>query len=214
MTADLYCSRADVNRELPLGSITSPSGLVASSVASTNAITYDGHGLETNDQVTVRAAEGGTLSAPLAEGTVYFARRITNATFELALVADGSAIDLTTSGVEMIVIREPNYDATIEFYSRHADAFLPAHVVPLQAPIHPTVKGIVARLTAKALLNSDGKSSDAVNAAELAANAQLERFAKGIPLRGAAVTSSANLAVSMSMGTGTDPRGYGSGTIP
>ncbi len=197
MTADLYCERKDVTGRLPLGSITSPSGIVASCLESTDAITFDGHGLETDNEVTVRAIEGGTLSAPLVEGTVYFAIRLSNARFKLAATAGGSAIDITSNGASMVVSREPNFDELIEFYSRWADAFLPAHDVPLQAPIHPTVKGIVADLVAKRVLNADGKDSAVVNAAEAAAEKQLERYAAGIQLRGAAVsTEPSNLAVS------------------
>ncbi len=213
MTADLYCSRTDVNRRIPLGSIVSPAGIVASSIAATNVITFDGHGLETDDEVTVRALEGGTLSAPFVEGTVYFARRLTNATFSLAATAGGAVIDITTNGVSMMVTKEPLYDEHIEFYSRWADAFLPAHLVPLgrTEAVHPTVKGIVAELTARKLLNIGGQDSALLAAAELANKAMLERFAKGLPLRGAAATASANLAVTSTLdSTTSDPRGWGS----
>lgn len=196
MTADLYCSRRDVSRRLPLGSVSSPSGIVASSVATSDVITCDGHGLETDDEVTVRAIAGGTLSAPLAEGTTYFAIRLTNATFQLAATTGGSAINLTSDGVSMMVIREPLFDEHIEFYSRWADGLLPAHLVPLQAPIHPLVRGVVADCAAKRVLNADDKSSAAVDATELAGKAILERYAVGLPLRGAPVTGPANLAVS------------------
>lgn len=214
MATDLYCSRRDVNRWLPAGEITGSSRLAASALATSDAITLDGHGLETDDPVTVRAAEGGSLPSPLVEGTVYYAIRITNASFKLALTAGGAAIDLAGDGVDVIVLREPPYDDVIEFYSRWADAFLPAHLVPLQAPIHPTVKGIVAELSAKKLLNLDGKTSEVVNAAEVAAKAMLERFAIGLPLRGAAATAPSNLAISSSLASSSDPRGWGSGSIP
>ncbi len=214
MTADLYCSRADVNKRLPLGSITSPAGIVASCIASTDAITFDGHGLETDDAVTVRAIEGGTLSAPLVEGTVYYAIRLTTSTFKLAATAAGSAINITTNGVEMVVTREPAYNEAIEFVSRWADGFLPAHVLPLTAPIHPLIKGVVADVVAKRLLNANGQDSAVVNAAELAGKAILERYAAGLPLRGATVTSSANTAVVATLSATTDARGWGSGTLP
>lgn len=214
MAADLYCSRRDVNRWLPAGEITGSSRVAASALATSDAITLDGHGLETDDPVTVRAAEGGSLPSPLVEGTVYYAIRVTNGSFKLATTAGGAAIDLAGDGVDVIVMREPPYDDVIEFYSRWADAFLPAHLVPLQAPIHPTVKGIVAELSAKKLLNLDGKTSEAVNAAEIAAKAMLERFAIGLPLRGAAATARTNLAISSSLASSSDPRGWGSGSLP
>lgn len=215
MTADLYCSRRDVSRRLPLGAVSSSGGIVLSSVATSDVITYDGHGLETDDEVTVRAAEDGTLSAPLAEDTIYFAIRITNAKFKLAATAGGPPIDLTSNGVSMVVVREPMFDEHIEFYSRWADGILPAHLVPLEAPIHPVVRGVVADCVAKRVLNADGKSSAIVDATEVAGKAILERYAAGLPLRGASTTASANVAVTATLLTTPDPRGWGSGdTLP
>ncbi len=215
MADDLYCSRRDVNRWLPSGEITGSSRLVSSALDSNDTITLDGHGLETDDEVTVRAAEDGILPAPLVEGTVYYAIRVTNATFKLSATEGGSAIPFTSDGESVVVVKEPPYDDVIEFYSRWVDTFLPAHLVPLTAPIHPLVKGIVAELSAKKLLNLDGKSSEIVNAAELVAMKQLERLAKGLPLRGADITAPANLAVSSYVSTATpDPRGWGSDSLP
>ena len=91
----------------------SPAGILASCLASTDVLTYDGHGLETDDEVTVRAASAGTLSAPLAAGTTYYAIRLSNAAFQLAATAGGAALNITSDGVEMIVTREPKFDDTI-----------------------------------------------------------------------------------------------------
>jgi hypothetical protein len=197
---------------LPPGAITSPTGILASCLASSDVLTYDGHGLETNDEVTVRAASAGTLSAPLAAGTVYYAIRLTNSTFKLAASAGGAALNITSDGVEMIVTREPKFDDVIEFVSRWADTFLPAHVVPLTAPIHPLVRGVVADVSAKRILNANGADSAVVNAAELAGKAILERFAAGMPLRGGTAQVPSNLAITAtSVSSGADPRGWGSG---
>jgi hypothetical protein len=214
MASDLYCSRRDVNRWLPSGELTGSSRIAASALASNDTITLDGHGFETDDEVTVRAAEGGTLPAPLVEGTTYYAIRVTNATFKLAATAGGAAINITADGESVVIVKQPPYDDVIEYYSRWADTFIP-HLAPLEAPIHPLVKGLVAQLAAKALLNLDGKSSEIVNQAELAAKAQLERFAKGVPLRGADATSSANNAVTATVTSDTpDPRGWGGEYLP
>jgi hypothetical protein len=197
---------------LPPGAITSPTGILASCLASSDVLTYDGHGLETNDEVTVRAASAGTLSAPLAAGTVYYAIRLTNSTFKLAASAGGAALNITSDGVEMVVTREPKFDDVIEFVSRWAETFLPAHVVPLTAPIHPLVRGVVADVSAKRILNANGQDSAAVTAAELAGKAILERFAAGMPLRGGTAQVPSNLAITAtSVSSGGDPRGFGSG---
>lgn len=211
MATDLYCSRADVTARLPPGTVVSPAGMLASCLASTDVLTYDGHGLETDDEVTVRAASAGTLSAPLVAGTIYYAIRLTNAAFKLAASAGGAALNITSDGVEMVVTREPKFDDVIEFVSRWADTFLPAHVVPLTAPIHPLVRGVVADVSAKRILNANGQDSAAVTAAELAGKAILERHAAGMPLRGGAQVPS-NLAITAtSVSSGGDPRGFGSG---
>jgi hypothetical protein len=204
-----------VNRRLPPGSIVSAAGIVFSSVATTDVITYDGHGLETDDEITLRATEGGTLSAPFVAGTTYYARRISNSTFSIAATAGGAALNITTDGVSMMVTREPNFDDHIEFYSRWADAFIP-HAVPLDT-VPAIVKGIVADLTAKKILNIAGQDSAILNAAELASKAILERFAKGIPIRDAAVSAPTNLAIATVLGDDadeTDLRGWGSEAIP
>lgn len=212
MATDLYCSRGDVTARLPPGTVVSPAGMLASCLASTDVLTYDGHGLETDDEVTVRAASAGTLSAPLVAGTIYYAIRLTNAAFKLAASAGGAALNITSDGVEMVVTREPKFDDVIEFVSRWADTFLPAHVVPLTAPIHPLVRGVVADVSAKRILNANGQDSAAVTAAELAGKAILERFAAGMPLRGGTAQTPSNLAITAtSVSSGSDPRGWGSG---
>jgi hypothetical protein len=216
VAADLYCSRRDVHRWLPAGEISGPARIAFSALAADDAITLEGHGFETDDELQVRATEGGTLPAPLAEGTTYYAIRLMSARFSLSLTAGGAAINLTTNGTSVVVMREPPFDDVIEFYSRWVDAFMPAHLVPFEAPIHPTVKGIVAELAAKKLMNLDGKSSEIVNQAEIAAKAMLERFASGMPLRPATgvTTAPTNLAVTSRISTRTDPRGWGSGSLP
>jgi hypothetical protein len=212
---NLYCTRRDVNRWIPSGEITGWSRLAASALASNDTITLDGHGLETDDEVTVRAAEGGALPVPLVEGTVYYAIRGSNATFQLAATAGGAAINITADGESVVVVKQPPFDDVIEYYSRWIDTLIPAHLVPLTEPIHPLVKGLCAELSAKKLLNLDGKSSEIVNQSELAAKAQLERLVKGLPLRGAEVTASANKAVTATITSATsDPRGWGADTLP
>lgn len=216
MAANLYCSRADVVAWLPSGEITGWSRLAASATASNDTITLDGHGFETDDALTVRAAEGGSLAAPLVAGTVYYAIRVSTSTFKLAATAGGAAINLTADGDEVVVIKEPPFDRVIEFYSRWVDAFLPAHAVPLTTPLSDEwalVRGLVAQLASKSLLNLDGKTSEIVTAAELAAKAQLERMVKGLPVRGASGTRT-NLAISSSLASTTDTRGWGSGSLP
>ncbi len=210
--ANLYCNRGDVTERLAPGAIISRGGLTVSSVAFSNALTFDGHGLEAGDPVTVRAIEGGALAEPLEPETTYFARRVSNATFELAATLGGPAIYLTSDGIEMLFTCEPNFDKWIEFYSRWADTFMPAHAAPMADP-PPLVRGLVADLVSKRLLNIGGQDSAIITAFEESAQKQLERYAAGLPVPGA--TTHTNLAVRRTGSLG-DPRGWSSrgGGIP
>ena len=211
-----YCSRADVNRRLPPGTLVSPAGMVASSLASTDVLTYDGHGLETDTEVTVRAADAGTLPGGLSEGTVYYAIRLTNSTFKLAASAGGSAINLTSNGTSVVVVREPPYDKIIEEVSDWANAFFPAHVIPLTEPIPPRVRAAVADVVVDRLLKASHQDSAVAKAAAVEAEKILERFASGIPMRSDVARASTNLAITSTAASSTssDPRGWGSETIP
>lgn len=211
MTA--YATRKDVYRYgLARGALGSAARLVATSVATTDTITLDEHGFETDDALLLRATDGGTLSSPLVAGTTYYAIRVTDSTFKLAAAAAGSAINLTTDGVSMTVSVALPFDDILEFYSRFVDAFLPAHAVPLTAPYPVTVVAVVAELAAKKLQLLSGQSSGSMTETEVAAKAQLERWARGIPIRDARATKSTNLALVSTLGT--DPRGWGSSSLP
>lgn len=214
-----YATRSDLYRYggVARGNLIGEGRLVASSTASTDLLELAGHNFETDDAVLVRATDGGTLSAPLVVGTTYYVIRFSDSTFKLSATASGAAIDLSSNGVSMVVTAQLPVDDMLELYSRWVDAFLPAHLVPLASPYPVVVTAIVAQLAGKALLNLDGKSSEVVNATELAAKAQLERWAKGIPLRDARATASSNKAVTSNLGATVDPRGWcpsGSGTLP
>jgi hypothetical protein len=191
---------------------------VATSIASTDTLTLDGHGFETNDELVFRAVEGGTLSSPLVAGTTYYAIRLNEGAFKVAATEDGVAINLTTDGALMLVATPLPIDDVLEAYSRWVDGFLPAHAVPLAADdtsAPALVKMLVATLAAKRLMHLAGQASESLNEAELAAKAQLERFAAGLPLRDAAATAPTNKAAVSSLSiTAADPRGWGSGTLP
>lgn len=213
MAADPYTTRASVTKRLPIGGLPSASELVASCLAGTDVITCDGHGFETDDPIQVRAEDGGTLSAPLVAGTVYYAIRLSGSTLKLASIAGGAAIDITTNGESMVVVREPDFDYWIGYYSRWADASLPGHLVPMgrEAPVPSLIEGLVADLVAKRMFNVGGQSSETLKEMEIASAAQLARFASGMPVRDANATAPTMLAVTSSLAGEADPRGwYGS----
>jgi hypothetical protein len=143
-------------------------------------------------------------------------RSVTNASFKLAATAGGAAIDFTSSGTSVLVIKEPPYDATIEEWSRWADSFLPAHAVPLDVPLGDEwalVRRLVAKLTAFDLFRLEGKRSETFAEVKLEAVRAFERLGSGIPIRATAGTRT-NLAVSSPSTTTTDTRGWGSGSLP
>lgn len=195
MTA--YAARADVYKYgLPRGALGNPGRLAASSLAATSTIELIEHGFAAGDPITFRATDGGTLSAPLVAGTIYYVLPVTDSTFQVSAAALGSPITLTTDGSNVVVTADLPFDDLLEYYSRFVDGFLPAHAVPLPAPYPITVVAIVAELTAKRLQILSGLKSASMDEAEIAAGAQLKRWATGIPARDAAVTTKpSNLAV-------------------
>lgn len=212
MTA--YASARDLyTYGLRRGVLVNEGRLVASSAASSNILELDGHLFETDDAVRVRAVDGGTLSVPLAADTVYYVIRLSDSTFKLATTEGGAPIDLTTDGESMIVTADLPIDDLLEAYSRFADDFIPAHAVPMAAPYDLTLVRIVCELTAAKLLSLAGQSSVSMKDAEIAAKAQLERWATGVTLRSvAAAATPTNLAITSTVST--DPRGWGSGSLP
>jgi len=205
-----YATRADVYKYgLPRGMLANPGRLCASALASTDAFELDGHGFETDDPIIFRAEAGGLLPSPLVAGTTYYAIRVNDQFFKAASVAAGSAVDLLNDGEAVVVATPLPFDDVLEFYSRFVDPFLPAHAVPLEDPFPVTVTAIVAELTAKKLLLIAGQKSEGMAETELAAKAQLERWAKAIPLRDERATAPTNLAVAESAYTGDPARNWG-----
>ena len=67
------------------------------------------------------------------------------------------------------------------------------------------------------MFNVGGQASETLKDMEIASAAQLTRFATGVPIVDAAASASANLAVTTTLGSTADPRGWapcGSGVLP
>jgi hypothetical protein len=209
-----YATRADVFKySLARGALAGVSRLAESALASNDTFELADHGYATNDTVTLRAAEGGTLPAPLVAGTTYYVILVTDGTFKLAASAGGAAINLTTDGVDVYVSNDLPFDDVLEAYSRFVDGYLPAHLVPFTAPYPRLLTMIVAELAAKKLLAITGVDSAIVEKAEASAILQLQRWAAGLPVRDTSATSPANLAITSTV----DSRGWGgtdSGSLP
>lgn len=180
---------------------------MASVSAGANTFTLDVHGFDLDDPVRFRAEAGGSLPAPLAEGTEYYAIPITESTFAVAVAPAGAAIDLTTAGARIVVIAPLPILAAIAWASRLIDDMLPAHMVPLVEPLHELVRMTCAELAAGKLLGLRGAASKSLAEMVDAARKRLERWAKGVPLRGDDAPATANHAT-VATAAYADPRGW------
>lgn len=207
--AESYCSAADLYAfGLPRGALPNPGRLVASVSTAASTLAIDGHGFAADDPVSFRAEAGGSLPAPLVAGTAYFAKPTTDDAFQVAATAGGAAITLTTVGARIVAIAPLPIASAIAWASRLVDDMLPAHLVPLVAPIHELVRMTAAELAVGKLLGRTGSASKSLAEMVDAARKRLERWAKGVPLRGENVPLATNLAASASVPY-RDPRGWG-----
>ncbi len=220
MSDPVYADRTDLDDfgGLPDGALENAGRIVASTSVSSDVFELDAHGLVTNEEVSLRPLEGHTLPTPLVEG-VYYAIRVSDSAFKLATAPSGPPIDITAAGGSVVIIKPLPIDRYLALYSRWVDGLLPAHVVPLEpnndGEFPLVITAIVAQLAGKALLNRGGKASAIVDEAEKVAMAQVERFAKGLPLRTTNPTTAANKAVVTTISdVNLDPRGWGGGRIP
>jgi hypothetical protein len=191
-----YATERDLYRYgLPRGTIGTAARVVASALADTDTIELEAHGLVDDDAVLVRATEGGTIAEPLEAGTTYYVKRVTDSTFQLAATEGGAAIDLTADGESMLVSVALDVDAVLERYSRFVDDFIPAHAVPLEVPYPIEIVATVCELAARRLQILSGTTSESMAQQEIAAKAQLERWASGLAHRDVATRT--NLAVTL-----------------
>ncbi len=196
--AAVYCAERDLyDHGIPRGSVPNPARLVASALASTDAIVLDEHGFATDDQVFVRAQGAtGALPAPLVAGTPYYVIRVSEFVFKLAAAPAGGPIDLTSDGFNVLVYAPLPFAEAIAWASRLIDDMLPAHVVPLSAPVPELVRFTCAELAAWKLSARGGPTSKSLGEIVDAARKRLERWATGVPVRGENEPPAANLATS------------------
>lgn len=214
--ASAYCTAADVYAiaGIQRGALPNPGRVVESVSTGANTLTLGGHGYGADAALLFRAEDGGSLPAPLAEGTTYYAIPLTDDTFSVSASAGGAAVNITTEGSRIVVSGQLPVTEAIEAASAEIDDMMPAHVVPFET-VPATVKRICADLAAARLLLATGAWSELWQRREELARKQLERFARHVPIRGAVVPPSASLAV-VGVVSGTDPRGWAptGGTLP
>lgn len=204
-----YCDPSDLfDYGMPRGAVPNPGRLLDTVNASTDACALDVHGFAADDPVMFRAEAGGSLPAPLAEGTTYYAIPVDESHFKVAATAGGAAIDLTTAGENVLAISPLPVAAAIVWASRFIDDMLPAHVVPLTAPYPPRIVSVCAELAAAKLATRGGFVSKALADVRDGAVKALERWAKNVEIRGENAPQPAQGAASASVPY-DDSRGWG-----
>ena len=206
-----YCEESDLyDFGLPRGAVPNPGRLAEGASASTDAISLDMHGFALDDAVVFRAdGANASLPAPLVEGTTYYAKPLSQFSFQVAATAGGAAIDLTTAGQYILVIAPLNIAAAIEWASTIVDDMLPSHVVPLESPYPRIVVMTCAELAFGKLAGRGGSASAALMKMVDEASKRITRWAQGVPLRGVnAPDTHTNTAASASVSTVADPRGW------
>lgn len=206
-----YCQPEDVYKyAVPPGTFPAPARLVGSVVAGTDVLTLDQHGYADDEPVTLRAESGGSLPAPLVEGTTYYVRRLTDSTFQLSATEGGAAIDLTTDGENVLVIQGLPFTQAIRSASAEVDE-MTGHATPIEADAdghYPeAVKTYAAVRTAEIMLIMTGQSQAILGDRMAVERAKLDRWRKGVAIRGPHRPASANLALKASS-SATDPRGW------
>jgi hypothetical protein len=204
-----YCDPSDLYAHgLPRKSVPNPGYLVESVDATANTFALDVHGFSLDDPVSFRAEAGGSLPAPLASGTTYYAIPTTDNAFSVSATAGGAAVNITSAGSRFLVIAAFPVGAAISWASQVIDDMLPAHVVPLGVDAIPEiVRMTCAELAAGKLAARAGAQSKSLTEVVDAAGKRLARWGKGVPIRGAVVPPSASLSASATVPF-RDPRGW------
>jgi hypothetical protein len=215
-----YASFADlIAYGAPRGSTPNP-GRAADSVAN-NQVVLDQHGFETGDEILFTPAGDGAMPTGLSAGVSYYAERVTEHTFKVRATAGGASLTFTDAEDPLVVVAPLNRAAAIEWADRLIDDMVPGQATPFDdTDLYPDgvpaiVKMTSAELAAAKLLSLVGSASRSLADVTDAAHKRLERWSKGIPVRGTPDASRANQAASAPAATsallattGSDPRGW------
>jgi len=192
-----YCETADLySYGLPRGALANPARRVATVLPAADTLTLDQHGFSDGDPVRFRVESGGTMPDPLVEGTEYFAVRVNDNDFSVSATAGGAAINLTTAGGDVLAIAYIPFASAIAWASEMVNDMLPAHVVPLESPYPEIVIMTAAELAVGKLMARQGNAPADLAATVAAAQRRLERWNRGVPIRGTNAPPRHNLTVS------------------
>jgi hypothetical protein len=186
-----YCTQSDAYAWIPRGSVSNSARAVTATV-STDVLTCDGHGLATDDPITFRAESGGSLPSPLVAGTTYYAIAATDSTFQVASAAAGPALNITTTGSNVLLIVQPPWTRWIEEESAIVECSCAAHIVPF-ASTPAIVRRLTSLLVASRGLSFGGKSTDTLQSELDTAWKLFMAWNKGQAIRGSVEPASAQV---------------------
>lgn len=201
MAQDL-CDPADLFAHgLPRGGVPNHGRQVSAVDTTANTLTIDLHGLSLDDEVEFRAEGGGTLPTGISAATIYYAIPVTYNTFSVSATLGGSAVNISASGTpgRILCIPKVNIPAIISGTSRLVEDMLPAHIVPIVGDVPPIVRQTTAELAAQKVLALTGGATASLMTIFDLATKRLERWARGVPVRGDGGQQQASGATSASL---------------
>lgn len=191
---------------LPRGSTPNPGRTLAS--AEDSVCVLNVHGFSDDDPILFQPAGDGELPAGLSANVTYYAQAVTEHAFRVRDTAGGSAITFSDADDPLLVLSPLPVAAAIAWADAIIDDMLPAHVVPITGTVPEIVRMTSAELAAGKLLAVMGAASASLSDTVDRATKRLERWAKGIPLRGPDAPAPAGLASAATVPY-VDRRGWG-----
>jgi antitoxin (DNA-binding transcriptional repressor) of toxin-antitoxin stability system len=180
---------------------------VASVSTVSGTFELDVHGFDLDDPVMLRAEAGGSLPSPLLEHVEYYAFPVTESTFRVkGTTGSGEPLTLTTQGERIVAIAPLPIAAAISYASALLEEMTPAHARGALETSR-TARVICATIAAGKLMSRRGPMTKSLADLVKDAQKQLDRWAKGVPVRDSPLTGRTNLAAAVARPG--DPRGYG-----
>jgi hypothetical protein len=212
-----YCTKADALAWVTQGSVTNPRRPIAAVYLATDMLVLDDHRKVTRSPVQLWLRGGGEMAEPLVEGTVYYAIRWSDSTFQVALTAAaaaaGNQIALTSEGCNMHLVSEIPWDAYIEGRSAKLDELAIGNALPLASgdAVPIVYRDMVSIQVLGDAMRFCGKSTEDLEAEMERVRQDLRDYwAKGKPLRAPEASASTNTAIRTPRmsGPGTSDRGW------
>jgi hypothetical protein len=218
-----YCSFADLFAfGAPRGATPNPARPLASAVS--DVCTLDQHGFETGDEIVFRPAGDGVMPSGLDAGVTYYAQYETEHTFRVRATASGAAIAFDDAEDPLVVIAPLARASFIAWADRMIDEMCPGQAIPFDdVALYPggvpeVIRMTSAELAAGKMAALSGSASRSLAETVDLAQKRLERWAKGLPVRGTPDATRTNLAASAPASSASaalsatscaaDPRGW------